>query len=62
MVVAGQRARMARMVCGEMLGAAVGEIVAVDRGDHDMGEPELGDGFARRAPARTDRARRACRS
>jgi hypothetical protein len=37
----GQRARMARMVCGEMLGAAVGEIVAIDRGDHDMGEPEL---------------------
>ena len=25
----------------EMLGAAVGEIVAIDRGDHDMGEPEL---------------------
>ena len=26
---------------GKMLGAAVGEIVAIDRGDHDMGEPEL---------------------
>ena len=25
----------------EMLGAAVGEIVAIDRGDDDMGEPEL---------------------
>ena len=29
---------------GEMLGAAVGEIVAIDRGHHDMGEAELGDG------------------
>ena len=28
-----------------MLGAAVGEIVAVDRGDHDMGEPELDGGL-----------------
>ena len=25
----------------KMLGAAIGEIVAIDRGDHDMGEPEL---------------------
>ena len=33
-----------------MLGAAVGEIVAVDRGHDDVGEPELGDrvGDARR--------------
>ena len=45
MVVVGQRARMARMVCGEMRGAAVGEIVAIDRGDHDMGEPELEGGL-----------------
>ena len=36
MVVCGQRARMARMVCGEMGCAAIGEIVAVDRGHDDM--------------------------
>ena len=42
MVVAGVRARMARMVCGEMLRPAVGEVVAVDRGDDDVS----------RAPAR----------
>ena len=29
----------------EMLGAAVGEIVAVDRSDHDMGKPKLEGGF-----------------
>ena len=28
-----------------MLGAAVGEIVAIDRGDDDMGKPELEGGF-----------------
>ena len=28
-----------------MLGAAIGEIVAIDRGDHDMGEPEFEGGF-----------------
>jgi len=37
MVVWGQRARMARMVLREMLRAAVGQVVAVDRGDDDMG-------------------------
>ena len=41
MVVVGQRARMARDRLREMLGAAVGEIVAVDRGDDDVGKPEL---------------------
>ena len=41
MVVAGVRARMARMVCGEVLGAAVGEIVAIDRGDDDMLQASL---------------------
>ena len=30
------------MVVGEMARPAVGEIVAVDRGHHDMGKPELG--------------------
>ena len=29
----------------KMLGAAIGEIVAIDRGDHDMGEPELEGGL-----------------
>ena len=42
MVVRGQRPRIARMTAREMRGAAVGEIVAIDRGDDDMGEPELG--------------------
>ena len=31
------------MVCGEMLRAAVVEIVAIDRGDDDMGQAELRD-------------------
>ena len=33
------------MTRGEMRRAAVVEIVAVDRGDDDMGEPELGHGL-----------------
>ncbi len=45
MVVAAQRARTARIDRGEMVGAAVGEIVAVDRGDDEMGEAELGGGL-----------------
>ena len=45
---------------GEMLGAAVGEIVAVDRGDDDMGEAELGDGVGdARGLAGVERVRQA---
>ena len=45
------------MVCGEMLRAAVGEIVAVDRGDDDMGEAQLGGRLAdMRRLARIERA------
>ena len=62
MVVAGVRARMARMVCGEMLGAAVGEIVAIDRGDDDVRQAQLGDGRRPRSRARPDRAARAAPS
>ena len=47
---------------GEMRGAAVGEIVAVDRGDDDMGEAELCGGLGDVRRARRDRARRAGRS
>ena len=46
----------------EMLGAAVGEIVAVDRGDDDMGKPELEGGFGDVLRLAAHRARRACRS
>ena len=34
------------MVCGKMRRAAVGEIVAVDRGDDDMRKAQLGDRIA----------------
>src|SRR5207247_846499 len=30
---------------GEMAGAAIAQIVAVDAGDHDIAQSELGDGF-----------------
>ena len=42
-VVAGAAARMARIVRAKCSRAAVGEIVAVDRGHHDVGQAELGD-------------------
>ncbi len=41
MVVVGQRARIGADHRGEMRGAAVGKVVAIDRGDDDMGEAEL---------------------
>ena len=40
-VVPGRCARMASIGRGEMRRAAIGEIVAVDRGDHHMGEAQL---------------------
>ena len=46
MVVCGQALADGADGVGEMLRAAVGEIVAVDRGDDDMGQAELGGGFA----------------
>ena len=46
----------------EMLGAAIGEIVAIDRGDHDMGKPELEGGLRDVFRLARHRARRACRS
>ena len=46
-----------------MLGAAVGEIVAIDRGDDDMGEAELRDRLADvRRLVRIERARQAGRT
>ena len=40
---AGLRRRMARITAAKWRGAAIGEIVAVDRGDDDMAQPELLD-------------------
>ncbi len=46
----------------EMSGAAVGKIVAIDRGHHDMGEAERGDGLSDAGRlARIERVQ-ACRS
>ncbi len=46
MVVCGHARADGADGVGEMLRAAVGEIVAVDRGDHDVGETELGGRLA----------------
>ena len=62
MVVVGQRRADGADGLREMLGAAVGEIVAIDRGDHDMGKPELEGGFGDMFRLQRHRARRACRS
>ncbi len=43
MVVAGVRARMARMVWAKCSRAAIGQIVAIDRGDDDVRKAQLGD-------------------
>ena len=43
MVVAGVRARMARITSAKCVGAAVRQVVAVDRGDHHVLQPQLFD-------------------
>ena len=59
-VVAGLAARIAAITSGEMPRAAIVEIVAIDRGDDDMGEAELGDGFRdMRGLVRIERPRQA---
>ena len=55
-------ARIAAMTSREMPCPAVGEIVAIDRGDDDMGEPELGDGLGDAGGLVAGRARAAGRS
>ena len=61
MVVCGQARANGADGVGEMLRAAVGEIVAVDRGDDDMREPELGGRLADMGGLVADRARPAVR-
>ena len=56
-VVPGLIARMARMVCGEMLRPAIGQVVAVHRRDHHMLEAQLLHRLRRHWPARRRRAR-----
>ena len=45
MVVAGERRADGADDRGEMVGAAIGEIVAVDRGDDGMGQAHPGHGI-----------------